>query len=400
MKLFSAVTYARKNLSGKGVKSYNSIIANILATLLLRIASRASFVLLSFYLGERVASAAVVAVVLEAFYVSEILLAPVVGSLSDRLGRKPFLLLAPLLGCGAALCLLAATYLEPHPNIEAFDSRLVLLLLIVLIGRLLEGATTALNAPASLGSLTDSTIGSETLRTRAMTAFEVVTVGGLALGIPFGGMVSQWLGTNGFFVIMALHLLNMLVLLCLLRESVHHEAETHTYGSLTESLKLLSNRHIFALLPAWLAINALIGAWITLTTIILAYSKKMAEARHPGQLLYGGFSQGSATLVLTTFALVFLIGMSIWMLLLPRMRRALVMLLGLGGLGVSIAALTLINGLGDTLMSLSASARFWLCVLLPLVGMGILFLSGFTQAALNQMAAIAEKLSGKRGAVM
>ncbi len=46
-----------------------------------------------------------VAVVLEAFYLSELALAPLVGSLSDRLGNRPFLLAAPLVGVGAALML-------------------------------------------------------------------------------------------------------------------------------------------------------------------------------------------------------------------------------------------------------------------------------------------------------
>jgi MFS family permease len=82
-----------------------SILTVILSTLLLRIASRISFVLLGFYLGEQFTSAAVVALVLEAFYITKLVLAPIVGSFSDRLGRKPFLLSAPILGSLAALCL-------------------------------------------------------------------------------------------------------------------------------------------------------------------------------------------------------------------------------------------------------------------------------------------------------
>jgi len=60
-----------------------SIFAAILSTLLLRIASRTSFVLLGFYLGEHFTSATIVALVLEAFYITELVLAPIVGSLSD-----------------------------------------------------------------------------------------------------------------------------------------------------------------------------------------------------------------------------------------------------------------------------------------------------------------------------
>src|SRR5579884_1374618 len=62
------------------------IIASVVSTLLLRVASRVSFVLLSFYLGEHFTSATVVAMILEAFYITELALSPFVGSLSDRLG--------------------------------------------------------------------------------------------------------------------------------------------------------------------------------------------------------------------------------------------------------------------------------------------------------------------------
>jgi len=125
----------------------SSILASILSTLLLRFASRTSFVLLGFYLGEHFTSATIVALVLEAFYITELILAPIVGSLSDRLGRKLFLLSAPLVGSVAALCLAGATLLFPHPHATTFDARLVVLLLIVLVGRLLEGVATALNVP-------------------------------------------------------------------------------------------------------------------------------------------------------------------------------------------------------------------------------------------------------------
>src|SRR5438094_106858 len=93
--------------------SSGSIVTAILSTLLLRVASRTSFVLLGFYLGEHFTSASVVAIVLEAFYLSELVLAPVVGSLSDRLGCKPFLLSAPLVGSVAAVCFVGVTLLFP-----------------------------------------------------------------------------------------------------------------------------------------------------------------------------------------------------------------------------------------------------------------------------------------------
>lgn len=378
----------------------SSILAAILSTLLLRIASRTSFVLLGFYLGERFASASIVALVLEAFYISELVLAPIVGSLSDRLGRKRFLLSAPLVGGIAALCLVGATLLFPHPHATSFDARLVVLLLMVLVGRLLEGTATALNAPASLGYLTAVTSSSGKLRVRVMTAFEVATVGGLALAIPFAGKVSSLLGTWGFFVVIALHVINGILIACFLKESAQRTTQVNAHGSLTESFSVLRHKRIFTFLPAWLSINALVGAWMTLSIIMLTYSEPAAAIRHPGQLLYGGFSKESATLLIGGFGLLFLVGMGLWMLALPHLRRTTVMFVGLGGLSLSISGLTLINGLAENPARLLASSHSLLLVLLPLVILGVLLLSGFTPASLTHMAAISELLPGKRGAVM
>jgi MFS family permease len=377
-----------------------SIFTAILSTLLLRIASRTSFVVLGFYLGAHFTSATVVVLVLEAFYITELILAPIVGSLSDRLGRKPFLLSAPLMGSVAALCLAGATLLFPHPHAAPFDARLVLLLLIVLVGRLLEGTATALNVPSSLGYITEVTSGSEKLRARVMTAFEVATVGGLALAIPFGGKISSLLGTWGFFVVIALYLINAVLIACLLKESALHTKQTNTHHSLTESLSLLRHKRIFTFLPAWLSINALVGAWMTLIIIMLAYPEPAASLRHPGQLLYGGFSQDSATLLVGGFGLLFLGGMGLWMLLLPRLRRTTVMFIGLGGLIVSVFGLTMINGLAKNPAQLPDSSKPLLLLLLFVVVLGVLLLSGFTPASLTHLAAISELLPAKRGAVM
>ena len=378
----------------------SSILAAILSTLLLRIASRTSFVLLGFYLGEHFTSATVVALVLEAFYISELVLAPIVGSLSDRMGYKPFLFAAPLVGSVAALCLVGATLFFPHPHATPFDIQLVVLLLMVLVGRLLEGAATALNAPASLGYLTGATSSSDKLRVRVMTAFEVATVGGLALAIPFAGKVSSLMGTWGFFVVIALHVINGVLIARFLKESTQRARQVDTRHSLTESLSMLRNKRVFTFLPAWLSINALVGAWITLCTIMLTYAEPAADIRDPGQLLYGGFSKEIATLLLGGFGLLFLAGMGLWMLVLPHLRRTTVMLIGLGGLSLSIAGLTLINGLAENPAHLTASSQPLLLMLLPLVVLGVLLLSGFTPASLTHLASISELLPGKRGAVM
>src|SRR5882762_6210160 len=105
----------------------SGIMAVIGSTLLTRIANRISFVILGFYLGAHFASVTVVALVLETFYISDLIVAPIVGSLSDRKGRKFFLELSPLLAGISSCCLLCASRLFPHPQAGLFDLRMVLL---------------------------------------------------------------------------------------------------------------------------------------------------------------------------------------------------------------------------------------------------------------------------------
>src|SRR5436190_1868853 len=126
---------------------------------------------------------------------------------------------------------IVAAILFPPPHATPFDARLVVLLLMVLAGRLLEGAATALNAPTSLGYIAEATSGSDKLRARVMTAFEVATVGGLALAIPFGGRISSLLGTWGFFVVIALHMINGALIACCLKESAQREAQVDAHPS-------------------------------------------------------------------------------------------------------------------------------------------------------------------------
>ena len=198
----------------------------------------------------------------------------------------------------------------------------------------------------------------------------------------------------------ALHVINGVLIACFLKESAQRTPQVGTRHSLMESLSMLRHKRIFTFLPAWLSINALVGAWITLSIIMLTYPEPAAAIRHPGQLLYGGFSKEAATLLLGGFGLLFLAGMGLWMLVLPHLRRTTVMFIGLGGLSLSIAGLTLINGLAGNPARMFASSQPLLLILLPLVVLGVLLLSGFTPASLTQMAAISELLPGKRGAVM
>jgi MFS family permease len=411
-----------------------SIIASIFSTLLIRAASRTSFVILSFWVGKESESAALVVLVIECFYVSELLLAPLVGMLSDRKGRKPYMLYAPIAGAAASLVLVGTAFLFPEPRLNAsnFSLELAAILLLVMVGRLLEGTGAALNAPSNLGYLTDTTVGNEKLRVRVLTAYQVMTIAGIALAIPFGGYVWSLIGRSGFFVAIGLYALCYLVIAVWMKESLVRTHAAGSHGSIKEYKDILTNKRIFTFVPAWLSINAMIGAWLTLSLIILAYPTATcrvgiakvtenikpaveafaqnycairpgevdADMRFPGQLLHGGFLPSEASYIVGIYGLVFILGMGLWTFVVPRMRRTSVMVIALAGLFASCVALLFVNALGNNPQTLSESATSEIWIFVPIVIVCVVIMSGFTPAALTHLAAIAETLPGKRGAVM
>src|SRR5450432_543594 len=233
----------------------------IASALLSRIAGRISFVIMSFYLGERFTSATVVVLILESFYITELLISPLVGSFSDRIGRRPFLLLSPLLAAMATCGILFATQLFPRPDAHVINPGMVLFLLILLVERLIEGVASGMNVPATLGYIADVSKGSERLRVRVMTAFEIVTVAGITLAIPFGGKISSVMGTRGFFVVIGIYLLALLLVRTGMKESVSQHEMKQNQGSLLTSLAVIRHKRIFTFLPAWFSVNALVGSW-------------------------------------------------------------------------------------------------------------------------------------------
>ncbi|HEV8547341.1 MAG TPA: MFS transporter, partial [Candidatus Limnocylindrales bacterium] len=117
------------------------------------------------------------------FFISELVLSPIFGVVSDRLGHHRVMLFGPAFGAVAVILTGLTTNL-------------------FLLGgtRLLEGASTAASVPSILGYIALATAGSEVLRGKAAARFEGATLAGLGVGFATAPLLFHAFGPVAFFV--------------------------------------------------------------------------------------------------------------------------------------------------------------------------------------------------------
>src|ERR671926_733230 len=180
---------------GSAPADVRSLSLALAGTFVLRAASFAAGIIIPISLGlrsrtEHDITAGLAGLVMVTFYASELVGAPMFGAWSDRIGRKPLMILGPVLG-GIAAQMMGMTAVIP----------------ILVMVRILQGFSTATAAPATLGFLSAHTATSERLRGRIMGIYEAATVVGLASGAFIGGRLYEALGAGAFTVIALLYLL-------------------------------------------------------------------------------------------------------------------------------------------------------------------------------------------------
>lgn len=344
------------------------LVAALAGTFVLRCASWAAGFIIGLYLGglDRSGSevpAILVGVVAVSFYLSELLGGPVMGWLSDRMGRYTFMLLGPLLG-GVAIQLLGLATAVP----------------VLLLVRMMEGLSTASSVPATLGYLSARTATSPALRGRVMAFFEVATVVGLASGSLVAGLLWDHLGVWAFTAVAGIYAVSLGLFAMANDEAarVRHRAEGHVV------VRLL-RRDLLSFAPAWLAVNSVLGVWFAHGAFQLSGG---AEA---GQRLVGAFTGTQIGLAFAAFGVLFSVGAVVWGFAMGRLGTRRVMAIGIGGVFVAVAGLLLLN-------HSEAPAPHVLGLVLLVAG--IFLESGFTPAALAYLAALAEVRAADRGAVM
>jgi MFS family permease len=324
--------------------------------------------------------------IIASFFVAELLGSIVLGAWSDRVGRKFFIIFGPLFGAVAVLI-----------------TSLTTVIWLLVFTRLLEGLSTASNAPATLGYIAETTSHSEKLRTRVVGFYEIATIGGMALGFSLGGWLWHNFGmaaivagiplTSPAFALNAVIYLASLVILWFgiheVREKKQVVKKATSMGQTLKSYwRILSSPRVAGFAPSWIAINAVLGIWINLSARILT-----DKTGRPGQLLVGLFDSFRAGNVQAAYAAFFIVGILIWSLAFAHVRRNTAMLIGTGGL---FASCLLMFGINHQL-SLSAPLVLPLSILLVV---SIMVLSGFTPAALAHLADITEDYVEDRGAIM
>ncbi len=324
-------------------------------------------------------------VIITIFFAAEVIGAPLFGAWSDQYGRKLFIVFGPLFGALAVQLTAMTTVLW----LLAFT-------------RVLEGLSTASNAPASLGYIAEATAHAPKLRARVVGFFEVATIAGMGAGLVLGGALWREFGkaaiffgvplTSPAFALNAVIYIASLIILWFGLSEAHEfqrsQRVTNNNGTWSHYWKLVRNPRVASFVPAWIAINAVIGVFINLTARLLTDKQNF-----PDQLLMGRFDSFETGVLRGTYLGFFVLGVLLWSLFFASMKKTTVMLIGIGGLFFTCLFLILINHQPG----LDAPFVFPLATLLVL---SIMVQSGFTPAAVVHLADITEEYTEDRGVIM
>jgi MFS family permease len=320
------------------------------------------------------------------FFIAELFGSLALGAMSDRYGRKLFILLGPIFGILAV----------------QLTSVTVVIWLLVLT-RLLEGLSTASSVPATLGYISEATVNRPNLRARVVGLFELTLVGGIALGAVVSGYLWKYFHTPRtiagihltsppFMLNGAIYILALVVFAWGLkdtRRSTKPTAATLPPGNdkLSHYRGLLKSRAVWAFIPAWLAIFSIVGMWTNSSPGLFTGTRRYETQMLTGTVAVENFGNGFAAL-----AIFFAIGVLGWSFVLGRYRKTDVMLVATFAL---FAMSFTVFGLNHV-----ESRTTLYYVLLGSLLIEVLVVSGFTPAALTYLADVSEGFVQDRGSIM
>jgi MFS family permease len=294
---------------------------------------------------------------------SEMLFAPTLARLADKLGRRRFLIGGPLLG---VVGMIALAFAMEAPQIAG--------------SRLIEGIGAAAFVPTALGTIAAATAADHAARTRASGAFEGSTLVGYAGGFVVGPFLYHALHRGAFPVLALFYVTAAVMCLAMVRQT-----RPLPVSPLRVIVRAITGPGpVRAFIPAWLAVNALVGAFYAHLSSLLKRSPD------PTQTLVHGFDERLIGLFLLGWVLLLLLGIVLWTPLVQRLGGPVAMRRSVPGAFVALLALLAMNHL-----------PLWVApILLPLFVVGVLVQAGFGPAAVTYLADCSEALAADRSALM
>jgi MFS family permease len=364
-----------------------SLWAVLLGTFTLRFSTGLTGLALTYYLrdllggGPQAEASLEFGVIGALFYVSELVLSPAFGIVSDRLGHYRVMQVGPVFGIVAVIATWATT------NVP-----------IIGLTRLLEGAATASSVPSILGYIAVATAADEGLRGRASARFEAATLTGLMAGFVVAGFLWDAIGPATFLANAVIYVVSFSIYRFGVDRRLDVEADRRGRTEATTApprfdleryRTILRGSHVWLLAPTWIAINAVLGLYTTQT--IFQLTKPNPE--FPDQLLMGGYDGTQISLGLIVGGVLFFAGLIYWGNRFKNLRRTTIILYGVGGgILIVIGALALNHSAG-------IAVPFRLAFALPVV-FGLFILAGATPAAIGLLADVTEAYPDDRGAIM
>jgi MFS family permease len=362
-----------------------SLWAVLIGTFTLRFSTGLTGAMLAFYLadlsraGNAGIDAKVVGALAAAFFLAELVLAPLFGILADRLGHHRVMLYGPAFGAVAVILTALTTN-------------------VFLLGgtRLLEGASTAASVPSILGYIAISTAGSEALRGKAAARFEGATLSGLGAGFIVAPLLFEALGSKAFILNAFVYAGSFLIYRFGVREPARErEALAAPHTGIRRYVVLVSHSHVLLLAPTWIAVNASIGLWFSQSLFQLS----KPNPAFPDQWLLQGFSAVQITIGAMILACLFGAGILWWGDRFDRFRRTTIITFGVfGGIGL-VSAGFVVNHVGFAAGG-SAIAAAAVVMAAAVFAAGLFVLAGATPAAVGLLADVSERYPGDRGAIM
>jgi MFS family permease len=351
----------------------------LLGTFTLRFSTGLTGAMLGLYLaslndfGGAKVDATIVGLFAAVFYLSELVLSPIFGVLSDRLGHHRVMLYGPVFGAVAVIL-----------------TGLTVSLPVLGATRLLEGASTAASVPSILGFIALATAGNELLRGKAAARFEGATLAGLGVGFIVAPKLFEALGPTAFFLNAIVYGISFLIYWRGVKDPAgEREAVAAEHIEPTRYVSLIRSSHVLLLAPTWIALNASIGLWFSQS--LFQFSQENPD--FPDQFLMRGFDANQITATAILIAVVFGAGLLFWGNRFKSMRRTTIILYGIiGGAALVGAGLVVNHAMGLPLIIT--------LIAVVVAGVGLFVLAGATPAALGLLADISERFPGDRGAIM